>query len=132
MRVTLCFRAQHPPSRVSNELVPFTSGGDALSYLLGPDSSGQVSAKKHLLVLLDLNLPDMNGMAVLEKIKANPHTKRGPVVVLTTTEDPREMQRCYDLGANIYVTKPIEYELFADALRQLGLFFAVMQVPEPN
>ena len=117
---------------VSNELVPFTSGADALSYLLGPDSSGQVSAKKHLLVLLDLNLPDMNGMAVLEKLKGNPHTKRAPVVILTTTEDPREMQRCYDLGANIYVTKPIEYERFASAIRQLGLFFAVMQVPETN
>jgi CheY-like chemotaxis protein len=117
---------------VSNELIPFASGGKALNYLLGPDSSGEASAKKHLLILLDLNLPDMNGMAVLEKLKANPHTKRSPVVVLTTTEDPQEMQRCYDLGANVYVTKPVEYERFANAIRQLGLFFAVMQVPETN
>lgn len=117
---------------VSNELVPFTSGTEALSYLLGPDGSGEVSAKKHLLILLDLNLPDMNGTDILEKLKGNAHTKRSPVVVLTTTEDPREMQRCYDLGANVYVTKPVEYERFANAIRQLGLFFAVMQIPETN
>ena len=117
---------------VSNELVPCASGGEGLDYLLGLDGSGEVSAKKHLLILLDLNLPDMNGMAVLEKLKANQHTRRSPVVVLTTTEDPREMQRCYDLGANVYVTKPVEYERFANAIRQLGLFFAVMQIPETN
>ena len=116
---------------VSNELVPFASGDEALNYLLGQASSREASAKKHLFVLLDLNLRDMNGMAVLEKLKANPHTMRSPVVVLTTTEDPQEMQRCYDLGANVYVTKPVEYERFANAIRQLGLFL-VMQVPETN
>jgi CheY-like chemotaxis protein len=83
-----------------------------------------------LLILLDLNLPDMTGIDILEKIKSNPHTRRSPVVVLTTTDDEREIQRCYDLGANVYVTKPVNYDSFANAIRQLGLFFAVMQVPE--
>ena len=83
---------------VNNELIPFTNGTDALRFLLGADSSGEVSAKKHLLVLLDLNLPDMTGVSILETIKANVHTKRSPVVVLTTTDDAREIQRCYDLG----------------------------------
>ena len=82
------------------------------------------------LILLDLNLPDMTGIDILEKVKANPHTKRSPVVVLTTTDDNREVQRCYDLGANVYITKPVNYEGFANAIRQLGLFFSVMQVPE--
>ena len=89
-----------------------------------------MSAGRHLLVLLDLNLPDMTGVDILEKIKANPHTRRSPVVVLTTTDDAREIQRCYDLGANVYITKPVNYEGFANAIRQLGLFFSVMQVPE--
>ena len=97
---------------------------------MGPDGSGEVSAKKHILVLLDLNLPDMTGITILEKIKANTHTKRSPVIVLTTTDDAREIQRCYDLGANVYITKPVDYDNFANAIRQLGLFFAVMQVPE--
>ncbi len=115
---------------VNNELTAFTNGTEALAYLLGPDGSGEVSAGKQLLVLLDLNLPDMTGISILEKIKSNQHTRRSPVIVLTTTDDAREIQRCYDLGANVYITKPVDYENFANAIRQLGLFFAVMQVPE--
>ena len=115
---------------VNNEIMPFSNGTDALAFLMGADGSGEVSAKKHILVLLDLNLPDMTGIDILEKIKGNAHTKRSPVIVLTTTDDAREIQRCYDLGANVYITKPVDYDNFANAIRQLGLFFAVMQVPE--
>ncbi|WP_374447121.1 response regulator [Stella sp.] len=115
---------------VHNEIVPFADGTSALAYLFGADGSGQVSAGRGLLILLDLNLPDMTGVDILAKVKANPHTRRSPVVVLTTTDDQREIQRCYDLGANVYITKPVNYEAFANAIRQLGLFFAVMQVPE--
>jgi len=81
-------------------------------------------------VLLDLNLPDMTGVDILGRLKSNSHLKRTPVVVLTTTDDRREIQRCYDLGANVYITKPVNYEGFANAIRQLGLFLSVMQVPE--
>ncbi|WAC27330.1 response regulator [Ancylobacter sp. SL191] len=115
---------------VNNEILPFTNGTDGLAYLFGPDGSGEVSTGRSLLILLDLNLPDMTGIEILEKVKRNPHTKRTPVVVLTTTDDAREIQRCYDLGANVYITKPVNYESFAHAIRQLGLFFSVMQVPE--
>ncbi|MGU3545257.1 response regulator [Methylobacterium sp. A52T] len=115
---------------VNNDIVPFRNGTSALEYLLGPDGSGEASARRHLLILLDLNLPDMTGLDILEKVKANPHTRRSPVVVLTTTDDSREIQRCYDLGANVYITKPVSYDGFANAIRQLGLFFSVMQVPQ--
>lgn len=114
---------------VNNEIIPFTNGMDALDYILGPDRSGEVSRDRYLLILLDLNLPDMSGTDILEKVKSNPHTRRLPVVILTTTDDEREIQRCYDLGANVYITKPVDYEGFANAIRQLGLFFAVMQIP---
>lgn len=114
---------------VNNEIIPFTNGTDALDYILGPDRSGQASADRYLLILLDLNLPDMSGTDILEKVKNNPHTRRLPVVILTTTDDEREIQRCYDLGANVYITKPVDYDNFANAIRQLGLFFAVMQIP---
>lgn len=117
---------------VSNEILPFANGTEALAFLLGPDGSGEVSSGRQLLILLDLNLPDMTGIDILEKLKLNQHTKRSPVVVLTTTDDAREIQRCYDLGANVYITKPVNYENFANAIRQLGLFFAVMQVPEAD
>lgn len=115
---------------VNNEIVPFANGTAALNYLFGADGSGQASAGRHMLVLLDLNLPDMGGVDILEKLKANQHTRRSPVIVLTTTDDSREIQRCYDLGANVYITKPVDYDGFAHAIRQLGLFFSVMQVPE--
>lgn len=114
---------------VNNEIIHKASGTAALEYLLGPDGSGEASAQRHLLILLDLNLPDMSGIDILAKLKANRHTKRSPVVVLTTTDDKREIQRCYDLGCNVYITKPVNYEGFANAIRQLGLFVSVMQVP---
>jgi DNA-binding response OmpR family regulator len=115
---------------VNNEIAAFADGTTALSYLLGADGSGSVSTHRHLLVLLDLNLPDMAGVDILSRIKANPHVRRSPVIILTTTDDAREIQKCYDLGANLYVTKPVNYEDFANAIRQLGLFFTIVQVPE--
>ena len=117
---------------VDNDMIPFVDGASALAYLLGPDGSGQVSSGRQMLVLLDLNLPDMTGLDILAKIKANPHTRRSPVIVLTTTDDSREIERCYDLGANVYITKPVNYESFAGAIRQLGLFLAVMKIPEAD
>jgi len=72
----------------------------------------------------------MSGIDILARIKANENTRRSPVIVLTTTDDQREIQRCYNLGANVYITKPLSYESFANAIKQLGLFLSVMQVPE--
>lgn len=115
---------------VNNDIIPFRNGTDALGFLLGEDGTGEASSGRQLLILLDLNLPDMAGVDILERVKANLHTKRSPVIVLTTTDDSREIQRCYDLGANVYITKPVDYDGFANAIRQLGLFFSVMQVPE--
>ena len=117
---------------VCNQIIPFVNGTDALAFLMGPDGTGAVNTGRQLLVLLDLNLPDMTGVDILEKVKGNEHTRRSPVVVLTTTDDQREIQRCYDLGANVYITKPVDYDGFANAIKQLGLFFSVMQVPEAD
>lgn len=113
---------------VNNEIIPFVNGGDALTYILGADRSGLASEGRYLLVLLDLNLPDMTGINILKQLKSNSHVKHLPVVILTTTDDEAEIKRCYDLGANVYITKPVEYDSFANAIRQLGLFFSVMQV----
>lgn len=115
---------------VHNDLLPFRDGASALQFLFGPDGSGEVSSGQALLILLDLNLPDVSGIDILQRIKENEHLKLSPVVVLTTADDKVEIQRCYDLGCNVYITKPVNYENFANAIRQLGLFFAVIQVPE--
>ncbi|WP_308517403.1 response regulator [Sphingomonas flavescens] len=113
---------------ISNDLRHFLNGTEALEYLFnspeGPAHNGPA------LVLLDLNLPDMSGTDILARIKGDEKLHRVPVVVLTTTDDKVEIQRCYDLGCNVYITKPVNYESFADAIRQLGLFLSVIQVPD--
>jgi len=114
---------------VNNNILPFTNGTDAVNFLFGADGTGASNKTKPLLILLDLNLPDMTGVDILKRVKSNEHLKRIPVVVLTTTDDAVEIQRCYDLGCNVYITKPVNYENFAHAIRQLGLFFSVIQVP---
>lgn len=113
-------------ANINNEIVHFTDGGSAVEHLM----SDAVRANGPLLVLLDLNLPDMQGTDILARIKSSEHLKRAPVIVLTTTDDKTEIQRCYDLGCNVYITKPVDYEGFAQAIRQLGLFLSVIQVPE--
>lgn len=113
---------------ISNRLRHFLDGTSALQFLLedpaGPMKNGPA------LVLLDLNLPDMSGTDILARIKGDERLHRVPVVVLTTTDDKVEIQRCYDLGCNVYITKPVNYESFADAIRQLGLFLSVIQLPD--
>ncbi len=117
-------------SGINNEIVPFGSGQPALDYFIGGPGKRGLERGKGYLVLLDLNLPDMSGVDILRHLKETRETERIPVVVLTTTDDKNEIQRCYDLGCNVYITKPVNYENFADAIRQLGLFFTVVKVPE--
>jgi CheY-like chemotaxis protein len=117
---------------IHNQIVPFVRGADALNYLLGEDGSGTVSGDRALLILLDLNLPDMTGVDILKKLKENEHLRSAPVVILTTTDDKQEIQRCYDLGANVYITKPLDYDGFANAILQLGLFLSVIKIPTCN
>jgi CheY-like chemotaxis protein len=114
---------------VTNELVHFANAGSAKGYFesLRKDRRGLTP----ILVLLDLNLPDVSGFELLEYLKQDSHFKRAPVIVLTTTDDYNEIQRCYDLGCNVYITKPVDYDQFATAIRQLGLFFSVIKVPDP-
>ncbi|MGA7808405.1 response regulator [Bradyrhizobium sp.] len=116
-------------SGVNNEIIPFSNGTDALKYLLGRDGSGIERKDTAFLILLDLNLPDMTGIDILRQVKDNEYLKCTPIVVLTTTDDSQEIKRCYELGCNVYITKPVNYESFANAIRQLGLFFSVIQVP---
>lgn len=115
---------------ISNKLLHFLDGGSGLDFLFNGDEGP--AANSPAMVLLDLNLPDMSGTDILAKIKSDEKLKSVPVVVLTTTDDKTEIQRCYDLGCNVYITKPVNYESFADAIRQLGLFLSVIQVPTPE
>jgi CheY-like chemotaxis protein len=78
----------------------------------GKDGTGLDQKGNALLILLDLNLPDMTGIDILKQVKENKYLKASPVVVLTTTDDSQEIKRCYELGCNVYITKPVNYESF--------------------
>lgn len=111
-----------------NNLVHFLNGAEGLNYLfsIGADSL----MHKKILVLLDLNLPDMDGYEILNALKENERTHALPIIILTTTDNPKEVKRCYDLGCNIYITKPVEYDKFCEAIAKLGLMLAVVKLPE--
>ncbi|MEJ0044862.1 MAG: response regulator [Rhodospirillales bacterium] len=111
---------------VTNEIVHISDGTKALAHLFGRGGAPQAAP---MLVLLDLNLPDMSGIDILARIKQDSMLKHTPVVMLTTSDDQLEIQQCYELGCNVYITKPSEYAGFATAIQQLGLFLNIMQVP---
>ena len=117
-------------SNITNDVVTVGDGQQALDYLFSEGEYVGDGATTPMLVLLDLNLPVLDGYQVLERIKADGRTKRIPVVILTTTDDTREVSRCYDLGCNVYVTKPVDYEQFSEAIQKLGLFLSVVTVPD--
>ena len=84
------------------------------------------------LVLLDIRMPKIDGIEVLRRLKAEPRLAKIPVIMLTTTDDAREVERCYQLGCNVYIQKPVDYDRFADAIRRLGLFVPLLLIPTAN
>jgi CheY-like chemotaxis protein len=115
---------------VNNELIRFTDGSTSRAYFEKLEQ--EPADLTPILVLLDLNLPDVSGFEILEYLKNDGHLRLAPVIVLTTTDDEADIKRCYDLGCNVYITKPVDYDQFATAIRQLGLFFSVIKVAAPN
>ncbi len=115
---------------LSNGFQRFKDGQEALDHFhtQDPCPGGPGAA---CVVLLDIKMPRVDGIEVLRQLKANPKTAPLPVIMLTTTDDPREIDRCYQLGCNVYITKPVEYDAFIEAIRRLGFFLQVVKLP-PN
>ena len=116
-------------ANIKNEIAFATNGQEALDYLFCEGAYANNKHTSHLLVMLDLNMPVLDGYQVLERMKKDERTKRIPVVILTTTDDSREVRRCYELGCNVYIVKPVDYEQFSEAIRKLGLFLLVATIP---
>jgi CheY-like chemotaxis protein len=120
-------------SGVANEVVRVADGQETLDFVWCTGAYAGRTRNGPLLILLDIKMPRIDGVETLRRLKADPTTHGIPVIMLTTTDDPREIERCYELGCNVYVTKPVEYERFVAAIRQLGLFLQVVAVPaEPS
>ncbi|HZP60092.1 MAG TPA: response regulator [Opitutaceae bacterium] len=114
---------------LNNHIEHFRDGQVVLDFLFrrGP---GRVREENQLyLVLLDIRMPKVDGIEVLRQIKSDPTLHNLPVIMLTTTDDAREVERCHQLGCNIYIQKPVDYEKFAEAIRRLGMFMTLLLVP---
>ena len=118
-------RAQLLEAGIRNPYIRFKDGCELWNYL---DSKGREGGS--FLILLDIRMPRMDGVEVLRLIKADEALSRIPVIMLTTTDDPREIDECYDLGCNCYVTKPVNFDAFAETLSRLGLFIMIIRVSE--
>lgn len=117
---------------IANHIVKLDTGQKAVDFLLKQGAYSVDTTAAPLLILLDLNLPVLDGYQVLKIIKNNDRTRHIPVVILTTTDNPHEISRCYELGCNVYMTKPVEYDSFSDSVRRLGLFLSIVKIPEPE
>jgi two-component system, response regulator len=117
---------------IGNDLVVVRDGAEALEYLFGTGRySGRDTSALPALVLLDLKLPKVGGLEVLRRIRADPKTKRLPVVVLTCSSEDQDLAKSYDEGANSYIRKPIDFHRFSEAVRQLGLYWLVLNELPP-
>jgi two-component system response regulator len=122
-------------NNIRNEVVVARDGAEALDYLFGLGAHlGRDTSVLPQLVLLDLNLPKVSGLEVLRAIRGDPRTRRLPVVILTSSREERDLLESYDLGVNSYVRKPVDFSAFADAVRELGLYWLVLNesAPEPR
>lgn len=106
-------------------LLHFSNGHEAIDYLF--EGNGRQTLPT--LILLDLNIPGCDGYQILTRLKNTPRTRSIPVVIVSTTDSPTEMARCYDLGCNLFITKPVDYKKFSDTIQKLGLLLSIIDVP---
>jgi len=114
-------------SNVSNKIIHLKNGEDALKFIFeGEDFSGQKFSENPKVILLDLKMPKVNGIEVLEKLKANEKTRNIPVVILTSSKEDPDMEKCYELGVKSYIIKPVEFGNFGKAIVEIGIFWALI------
>jgi CheY-like chemotaxis protein len=110
---------------LNNPIVRLRDGQEAVDYFF---AEGRGENATDCVLLLDINMPRIDGINVLRRLKADARTSLIPTIMLTTTDDPREINRCYELGCNVYITKPVEYEPFIEAIRRLGFFLQIVKI----
>ena len=115
---------------ICNQIIRFRNGLDAWNFLSGESKGDEpvIDKSKSYLLLLDINMPIMDGVELLRRMKSNKELKDIPVIMLTTTDDPREVEECYKIGCSFYVTKPVDFMKFAETLKRLGLFIQIIKL----
>lgn len=114
---------------LNNRIEHFRDGQAVLDFFFQPEGVRQRHSGEVFLVLLDIRMPKVDGIEVLRRLKSDPELKKIPVIMLTTTDDQREVERCHQLGCSVYIQKPVDYDKFAEAIRRLGLFVTLLLVP---
>jgi CheY-like chemotaxis protein len=114
---------------VGNRIERFDDGQQVLDFLFCRGERRREHETPYLL-LLDIRMPKVDGVEVLRQLKADPELRKVPVIMLTTTDDPREIERCHALGCSNYIVKPVDYEHFADAITRMGSYITLVRVPE--
>lgn len=115
---------------ITNEIIKLSDGRQALDFLFCEGAYAGSPRPSPLVVLLDLNIPVLDGFHVLMRMKEDSRTRRIPVIILTSSDDVREVSRCYDLGCNVYITKPVDYDKFSSAIQKLGLLISIVMIPD--
>lgn len=113
-----------------NPILRFENGQAILDFLFRRGGPPRRHPDTPYLLLLDVRMPQVDGVEVLRQLKQDSELRKIPVIMLTTTDDPREVERCHSLGCSSYIVKPVDYEKFAEAIKNLGLFLSLIQVPE--
>jgi len=116
---------------VYSEILHFKNGQEILDFLFPKDGTTKLTPNASYLLLLDIRMPKVDGVEVLERIKRDEELRKIPVIMLTTTDDPHEIDRCYALGANLYIAKPTDYNKFMDTIERLGSFLSLLSVKVP-
>jgi CheY-like chemotaxis protein len=118
--------------KLANEVVVVRDGKEALDYLFCREQFASRPEESPAVILLDLKLPKVNGLEVLQKIRSDDRLKMIPVVVLTSSHEEKDMLASYQLGVNAYVVKPVDFHEFVNAVKELGMFWAVINQPPPG
>ena len=119
-------------NNILNEVVVARDGVEALDFLFGAGAhAGRDLARMPEVILLDINLPRINGLEVLEKIRANERTRLLPVVILTTSNEEQDKLKSYTLGANSFIRKPVDFQQFSEAIRHLGIYWLLLNQSPP-
>ncbi len=118
-------------NKIANDVVVARDGAEALDYLYCRGKFQDRPAGDPIVALLDVKMPKLNGLEVLKQIRADPHFKRLPVVMVTSSREEQDLVKSYELGVNAYVVKPVGFKEFSDAIKQIGAFWAVLNEPPP-
>ena len=115
-----------------NQIIRFDNGQAVLDFLLRNGAGTRRRSDTPYLLLLDIRMPQVDGIEVLRQLKQDQELRKIPVIMLTTTDDPREVERCHTIGCSSYIVKPVDYDKFAEAITSLGLYLSLVKVPEIN